>query len=84
MPSNDPDITPLYYLDNFRYLITFVAARYHNLLNAREKIFLTRFSDLPLSAQALYVRLLQRKGPYFKEKALISGSIKFVTQKYLQ
>jgi len=66
MPSNDPDTTPFYYLDNFRYLITFVAARYHNLLNAREKIFLTRFSDLPLSAQALYVRLLQRKGPYFR------------------
>jgi hypothetical protein len=66
MPSIDPDTTPLYYLDNFRYLIAFVAARYHNLLNAREKLFLTRFSDLPLSAQALYVRLLQRKGPYFR------------------
>jgi hypothetical protein len=66
MPSIDPDTTPLYYLDNFRYLITFVAARYHNLLNAREKLFLTRFSDLPLPAQALYVRLLQRKGPYFR------------------
>lgn len=65
-PAIDPDITPLYYLDNFRYLVHFVADRYHALFDDREHLFLRRFTQLPESAQALYVRLAERKGPYFR------------------
>ena len=76
-PVIDPDTTPLYYLDNFRYLVDFVAERYHSLFDARERLFLKRFAQLPESAQALYVRLAERKGPYFRvdkiQYAEISG-----------
>ncbi|MBT3428396.1 MAG: VRR-NUC domain-containing protein [Gammaproteobacteria bacterium] len=65
-PAIDPDTNPLYYLDNFRYLVDFVAERYHSLFDDRESLFLRRFAQLPESAQALYVRLAERKGPYFR------------------
>ena len=74
-PTIDPDTTPLYYLVNFRYLINFVTQRYKALLDDREIGFLRQFGQLSEPAQALYVRLTERKGPYFRVDKLSYAEI---------
>ena len=64
--STDPNINPFYYLDYLDYLLAFVAARYTPVLKAPERRRIKAFQALPKSARALYTRLLQRKGDYFR------------------
>ena len=64
--STDPNINPFYYLDYLDYLLAFVAARYTPVLKAPERRRIKVFQALPKSARALYTRLLQRKGDYFR------------------
>jgi hypothetical protein len=59
-----------YYLDNFRILLDFVYERYKELLNKNERGFIHDFKTLSVDAQRLYVRLISRKGPYFREDKL--------------
>jgi|GEM_PF-18533 len=61
-----PDIDPLYYLDNFQYLIDWVSTRYEDLLNATERVFISQFRQLSGPAQALLVRFIMRKGELFR------------------
>ena len=63
MPSDLPND---YYLDNFHYLLDFVSTVYLDLLSPEEKCFCKRFRDLKIDARRLYVRLANRKGPYFR------------------
>jgi len=60
------DLPTGYYLDNFRYLLTFVQDRYADVLSEAETSFCTDFECLARDAQRLYVRLMGRKGPYFR------------------
>lgn len=55
-----------YYLDNFRYFLTFVQDHYANVLSDAELNFCSDFECLTKDAQRLYVRLMGRKGPYFR------------------
>ena len=55
-----------YYLDNFHFLIEFVARQYAHLLNKEELAYSSCFKALTPEAQMLYVRLVQRKGPLFR------------------
>ena len=64
--STDPLANPFYYLDYLDYLLDFVACRYQKLLHPKEQEYLINFQYLPKDARALYARLLQRKGNYFR------------------
>ncbi|MCS6832122.1 MAG: VRR-NUC domain-containing protein [Flammeovirgaceae bacterium] len=55
-----------YYLDYFHYLLDFVSQYYRSILDVREWNFLEEFASLSIDAQALYVRMINRKGIFFK------------------
>ena len=59
-------LTEDYYLDNFLYLLNFVASHYEHLLSANEQHFNERLRRLPDDGIRLYVRLTNRIGPYFR------------------
>ncbi|MFT5563158.1 MAG: hypothetical protein ACJAYE_001774 [Candidatus Azotimanducaceae bacterium] len=64
------DLPTGYYLDNFRYLLTFVQGHYADVLNDSELRFCADFEGLGRDTQRLYVRLVGRKGPYFRHDKL--------------
>ncbi|MDA7590731.1 VRR-NUC domain-containing protein [Pseudomonadales bacterium] len=64
--STDPKLNPFYYLDYLDYLLAFVSKRYEQVLKDAERERLQVFQALPKPARALYTRLLQRKGAYFR------------------
>lgn len=66
---------PLYYLDNFTTLLDWVRARYADLLTPGELDLMVRFQGLPVAAQALLVRLVMRKGCYFRASKLAYAEI---------
>ncbi|MFY0665190.1 MAG: VRR-NUC domain-containing protein [Natronospirillum sp.] len=67
---SDSQPHPLYYLHNFLRVLDWVDIRYPDLLNHSEQAFITRFRELPVSAQALLVRMVMRKGIYFRRSKL--------------
>jgi len=66
---------PLYYLDNFRHVLSWVGARHHDLLNEAEQDFIATFPTLPQAAQALLVRMVMRKGELFRASRLSYAEI---------
>ena len=69
----DPDnnaLAPYYYRDNFLRLCETVEAQYGDLLLPAERVLLQRFRRLEFRAQCLYVRLISRLGPWFREDKL--------------
>ena len=70
-PSAGRELAPHYYRDNFLALCATVEAQYADLLAPGELLFLQRFRDLPFAAQCLYVRLVSRVGPWFRESRLV-------------
>lgn len=64
-----------YYLDNFLAVLDTVEDRDHDLLSADERAFSNDFRALDLSAQRLYVRLISRRGPYFRRDRLAYDEI---------
>jgi len=64
------DLAPFYYRDNFLRLCGAVRERYGDLLHAAEAAVLDTFDALPFDAQCLYVRLVARTGPWFRESRL--------------
>ena len=66
---------PLYYLDNFRQVLSWIASRYDDLLNDEERAFLAAFPTLPQAAQALLVRMVMRKGTLFRASKLAYAEI---------
>ncbi|MDI5920916.1 VRR-NUC domain-containing protein [Halomonas sp. LR5S13] len=61
---------PRYYLANFRFVLTWVAERHGDLLDAAEQGFLADFAGLPEASQALLVRMVMRKGEHFRTSRL--------------
>ena len=59
-----------YYLANFGAVLADVEARCGDLLLAEERDDIARFRTLPVTAQRLYVRMLTRKGPWFRRDEL--------------
>jgi hypothetical protein len=55
-----------YYLDNFECALGWLVHRYGGLLSEEEQTFIRIFGTLPLSARALLVRLIMRRGPLFR------------------
>ena len=64
-----------YYLHNFLFAMHWLRERYHDVLNEAEHRFLSRFLQLPHLAQALLVRMLMRRGPWFLESKLVYDEI---------
>lgn len=56
----------LYYLHNFVRALDWLYTRYADVLGAPEQDFIARFAQLPEPAQALLVRLVMRRGPWFR------------------
>lgn len=65
-----PVLAPHYYRDNFLRLCDTVRRQYPDILSQPEAALLQRFYALPLKAQCLYVRLVSRSGPWFRESKL--------------
>ena len=69
-PSQIRELSPHYYRDNFRRLLDTVEAQYNDLLSPAENHFLAAYRELGFDAQCLYVRLVSRVGPWFREEKL--------------
>lgn len=73
-----PPVLPphrFYYLHNFQQALDWLGRRYGDLLDAEEAHFLQQFPRLPQSAQALLVRMVMRKGPWFRAGKLVYEEI---------
>ena len=66
---------PFYYLDNFRFLLQWVGARYADLLSVEEAAFLDQLPQLPHKSQALLVRMVMRRGDQFRASKLSYAEI---------
>ncbi|MEZ5570763.1 MAG: VRR-NUC domain-containing protein [Halioglobus sp.] len=67
-PNNE--LAPFYYRDNFLRLCDTVQAQYEDVLSSEEHDTLKAFRNLEFQAQCLYVRLVSRVGPWFRESKL--------------
>lgn len=59
-----------YYLHNFQRALAWVSDRYADLLDADDCRFLADFAALPQPSRALMVRMLMRRGPWFRASRL--------------
>lgn len=64
-----------YYLDNFHKLLDFVDDLYQEILTPEEHAFSRAFRDLPRAPRRLFVRLISRKGPLFRQDKLVYPEI---------
>lgn len=62
--------SPFYYLENFAFVLEWVAARYVDLLDDEERAFVQQFPALPVASRALLVRMVMRKGEVFRSSKL--------------
>ncbi len=69
-PAPAARLPPLYYLHNFSRALAWLECRYADLLTADESGFVGTFRVLPVPSQALLVRLLMRRGPYFRQSRI--------------
>ena len=67
---SDPLQDPFYYLKNFQHVLDWVAARYDDVLSVDEQQFIAGFRLLPAASQALWVRMVMRKGAHFRASKL--------------
>ena len=61
---------PLYYLHNFQLVLDWVGERYDDVLIEQERCFIADFARLPETSRALFVRMVMRKGDYFRVSKL--------------
>ena len=59
-----------YYLHNFEHALRWLAQRYGDVLDASEQQFLQKFAQLQQDSRALLVRMLMRRGPWFRHSKL--------------
>ncbi|MEZ9402269.1 VRR-NUC domain-containing protein [Vibrio cyclitrophicus] len=65
-----PQLSPTYYLDNFNRLIEHAQTLYPDLLSDDEYRWLSEYKRLSVTSQCLMVRLLSRKGCWFRSDKL--------------
>jgi hypothetical protein len=63
-------LSPFYYRDNFLRLCDTVQAQYDDVLSSEEHDALHTFRGIGFESQCLYVRLVCRAGPWFRESKL--------------
>jgi hypothetical protein len=64
-----------YYLDNFQRVLDWIAQRYADLLDDEELAFIEAFARLPRPSQALFVRMVMRKGSLFRASKMLYPEI---------
>lgn len=64
------DLPRDYYLTNFQSFAATITDWYGDILNHDEHLFLNRFNSLSKEARMLFVRLISRKGPHFRDDKL--------------
>ena len=65
--KNEPIILPQkYYHQYFMEVLAFVKKYSTHLMGPEEKLFILDFNKLSIDAQCLFIRLSNRKGPYFR------------------
>ncbi|MGL6259841.1 VRR-NUC domain-containing protein [Vibrio sp. WXL210] len=69
------DLAPDYYLTNFLKLIEHATQLYSDLLNPHELDWIARFDQLDNHSRCLLVRMLSRKGEWFRSDKLIYSEI---------
>ncbi|WP_073104165.1 VRR-NUC domain-containing protein [Pollutimonas bauzanensis] len=70
MPSPKPLENPWYYLDNFEFVLRWIAQRYGDLLQSDEHEFIRAFLQAPQASRGLLVRMIMRKGSLFRASKL--------------
>ncbi|HTH60421.1 MAG TPA: VRR-NUC domain-containing protein [Paraburkholderia sp.] len=65
-----PSPDPFYYLANFQQALAWLDARCADLFDAAERRFVDGFALAPRASQALFTRMLMRKGPHFRVSRL--------------
>ncbi len=76
MPGVLPDSPdPFYYLANFERALAWLDARCADLFDDAERRFADDFVRMPQASRALFVRMLMRKGPYFRVSRLAYDEI---------
>ena len=65
MAASQLQLPPDYYLTHFHDLLRVLQSRYHSVLLPQHIQLIENFQQLPLTAQRLWVRLLNRKGLVF-------------------
>ena len=66
--SNAPlELKPDYFIDHFWCVIDGVEKLYPHILNSEERLYVKSLRQLSDAALLLYVRLANRKGPYFRQ-----------------
>ena len=65
-----PELANDYYVANFTVLLDFVDTLYGDILTAEEEAFSQTFRAVSMDARRLYVRLMMRKGPHFRDDKL--------------
>ncbi|XOV93720.1 MAG: VRR-NUC domain-containing protein [Bacteroidota bacterium] len=67
MPEKEKIILPpRYYLDYFNYLIEFIEKHSGHLLGEDDIRFIEQYRSLETDAQCLFIRMLNRKGEFFR------------------
>ncbi len=59
-------LPPRYYLDYFNYLIEFIEKHSSHLLGENDTLFIDEYRSLTTDAQCLFIRMLNRKGEFFR------------------
>lgn len=77
-----PKLPPhrFYYLHNFQRALDWLGQRYGDLLSAEEQQFICGFARLPQASQALLVRMIMRRGPWFRAGKLVYEEIPQVAE----
>lgn len=76
MSHSFPTLKPFYYLDHFHEVIRFVEKNYGDILVEEERNYLVDFRSLSQEAQALLVRMANRKGACFRIEKMSYTEIK--------
>lgn len=64
-----------YYLENFKLVISFIQEHHSKVLSDDERMFIEEFDLLDRECQYLYLRLISRKGPFFRSDKLSYSEI---------
>ena len=79
-----PDLADTYYRDNFHCLVSTVIEQYSDLLSPAETLWCNTYFALSEAAQCLYIRLLTRKGPFFRRDKIRYPEIKLLPQAFTE
>lgn len=64
--QENKELPPKYYLTYFQEVISFLKEKSDHLISEPEFDFISRFEQLPENAQCLYLRLMNRRGIFFR------------------